>query len=518
MLHSLLAMLLEHVAQGQTRFMTPGIEPDARGVVLGRYCLLSFATLEGVVSWLRLYSAEASLDELLSELEIVRVRSPLMSREFLVRIPAVSSYACDRASRLTRLLGGAVYTGSSKHFVKYRDDRSPYGYDAIEIGALPAGADFVLYGDEFVQTYARESVLEFEKLLYRLSIRRVQGATRMSDGDRNELYVAVARGLADGVIRYLWRSRVDGEAMLVEPPEGSAFDSTFGNDGRPRSYLLMKLREVPERIVELFISVPGIDVFKPVGPAAAVALGYQHPIELSSCASVFGEGTFHLFWAGDRVDTIAAPLAMSKLGNLTKVDIELERPRAPSEMAARAPALIGVSLDLAAAQGAPRRVAAALIPLEHAERLKRLVFLLPPSSLRGQRIAATDRGILIVSSGTLDLMPLGDLFGEFAPGLLVPVGMELVPRVSPDVVVRALGHTAGMITVFGRDRRPFQLDESSLQPLERRALAKIEVMRTEITDISAEALAVGTVVNDPVGRFALWGFATPPAGDTKLLP
>ena len=506
-------MLLEHVAQGQTRFMTPGIEPDARGVVLGRFCVLSFATLEGVVSWLRLYSAEASLDELLSELEIVRVRSPLMSREFLVRIPAVSSYACDRASRLTRLLGGAVYTGSSKHFVKYRDDRSPYGYDAIEIGAVPPGADFVLYGDEFVQTYARESVLEFEKLLYRLSIRRVQGA-RMADGDRSELYVAVARGLADGVIRYLWRSRVDGEAMLVEPPEGSSFT----NDGRPRSYLLMKLRDVPERIVELFVSVPGIDMFAPVGPAAAVALGYQHPIELSSCASVFGEGTFRLFWAGDCVDAIAAPLAMSKLSNLTKVDIDLETPRAPSEMAARAPALIGVPLDLAASQTAPRRIAAALIPLEHAERLKRLVFLLPPSSLRGQRIAATDRGILIVSSGTLDLMPLGELFGEVAPGLLVPVGMELVPRVSPDVVARALGHTPGMITVFGRDRRPFQLDESSLQPLERRALAKIEVTRAEINDVSADALTVGAVVNDPVGRFALWGFSTPPAGDTKLLP
>ncbi len=62
-------MALEHVAQGQARFMTPGVAPDPRGVLLGRYCLLLFPTLEGVVSWLRLYSAEGSLDELISGLE-----------------------------------------------------------------------------------------------------------------------------------------------------------------------------------------------------------------------------------------------------------------------------------------------------------------------------------------------------------------------------------------------------------------------------------------------------------------
>ena len=58
---------------------------------LGRFCLLLFPTLEGVVSWLRLYSAEASLDELLSGFEITRVCTPLHSKEMVVRVPAVSS-------------------------------------------------------------------------------------------------------------------------------------------------------------------------------------------------------------------------------------------------------------------------------------------------------------------------------------------------------------------------------------------------------------------------------------------
>ena len=129
---------LEHVAQGQTRFFTPGVAPDPRGILLGRFCLMTFPTLEGAVSWFRLYSSEASLDELLAELAITRCRTALGAARSSIRIPAVSSYAGDRAARLARLVGGAIYTGTRKHFVKYRDDRSPYGYDAVDIGAMPA--------------------------------------------------------------------------------------------------------------------------------------------------------------------------------------------------------------------------------------------------------------------------------------------------------------------------------------------------------------------------------------------
>src|SRR4029079_2719166 len=44
------ARMLEHGALGQSRFMTPGVAPDPRGILLGRYGLMVFPTLEGVVS------------------------------------------------------------------------------------------------------------------------------------------------------------------------------------------------------------------------------------------------------------------------------------------------------------------------------------------------------------------------------------------------------------------------------------------------------------------------------------
>src|SRR5512143_1849787 len=307
------AMALEHVAQGQTRFFTPGVAPDPRGILLGRLCVMTFATLEGAVSWFRLYSSEASLDELLANLAIAKCRTALGSREIVVQIPAVSSYAADRAGRLCRLVGGAIYTGTAKHFVKYRDDRSPYGYDAVDIGAMPASTDFMVHGDEFAQSYVREGDLPFQRLLFRLSIRKIPGGERLAAEDRGELFLAVAHGLADGIIRYLWRNRVEAEAGLFQPRTQSAFEE------RQRGYMWIRVRALPERILALFLGTPGIDVFRPAGANAAVAVGYEHPIDLASCGSVFPADTFHVFWPNDRVDVLPGPIVLSDIADLTRV-------------------------------------------------------------------------------------------------------------------------------------------------------------------------------------------------------
>ncbi len=505
-------MALEHVAQGQTRFFTPGVAPDPRGILLGRYCVMTFATLEGAVSWFRLYSSEASLDELMANLTIAKCRTALGSREIVTQIPAVSSYAADRAARLCRLVGGAIYTGTSKHFVKYRDDRSPYGYDAIDIGAMPPQTDFMVHGDEFAQGYIREGDLPFQRLLFRLSIRKLPGGDKLDADDRGDLFLAVARGLADGIIRYLWRNRVDAQAGLFTPGTTSAFD----DQARERGYMLIRVRVLPERILQLFVGTPGIDVFRPAGANAAVAVGYEHPIDLASCASVFPPETFHVFWPNDRVDVLPGPLALSDIADLTRVDLELDKPREPVVHGGGPAESIGVELKLAAAMGVPRRVVATLIPVEHGSRLKRILFALPPVSLRGHRVAATDRGILVIGSENLDVIPLGQLLCEVTPGLLVPLGMDVVPRVSPDVLARALNHSAGLVTVFTTDGRPFQVPEGAFATLERRSVAKMDVDQAVAVDYAAEPEVDAQIVNDAVGRFALWGF--PDAPDRKLLP
>lgn len=524
--------MLERVALGQSRFMTPGVAPDPRGVLLGRYGLMLFPTLEGVVSWFRLYSAEAALDELLPELEIHQGRTALGSREMLVRIPAASSYAMDRAARCARLVGGATYTGTSKHFVKYRDDRSPYGYDAAEIHALPKGADLMVHGEGFSQSYTREGQLPFDRLLYRLSLRRVPGGLDLGPEERSELVLVVARGLGDGVIRYLWRNRVTTELGLVRPQTASA----FGGAGSAPSYLLMRVRDLPARILELFAATPGIDVFRWVAPQVAVQVGFAHVIGLSSCASVFDASRVYLFWgrashAGrpeprtgrsraardadrqdrhDRVDIIEGPLELSSIEHFTRVHIAAEEVRAEGVLDTEIDAEVGVRIELAPSLAPPRHVVGSLIPLAQRDMLKRLVYFLPQTSLHGHRVAITDRGILVITTEDIDVVPLGQLLAEMTPGLLVPLGMDLVPRVAPAVLAQSLGHAAGMFTIFPHRDTPFQVPESALMPLERRALARIEVDVATPVDTRLLPGDEPTVVNEPVGSFALWGFSGPP--------
>jgi hypothetical protein len=161
-------------------------------------------------------------------------------------------------------------------------------------------------------------------------------------------------------------------------------------------------------------------------------------------------------------------------------------------------------------------VVATLIPLAHGPRLKRILFALPPVSLRGHRVAVTDRGILVIGSENLDVVPLGQLLCELTPGMLIPLGMDVVPRVTPEVLARALGHGAGVVTVFTAEGAPFQVGETAFQTLERRSLAKLEVDRAEAIDYAAAPPEGAQVVNDAVGRFALWGFPDPT--DRKQLP
>jgi hypothetical protein len=501
---------LEHVAHGQTRLITPGVAPDPRGVVLGRFVLLVFPSLEGVVSWLRVYSHEASLDELVAGLEILRVRTPLQSREMVLKLPAVSSYAADRAARLARLVGGTIYTGTAKHFVKYRDDRAPYGYDAVDVGALPAGIEFIVHDHDFTQSYAREGVVALDRLLFRLSLRRTPGAVRLSAEERSDLLLAVSRGLGDGVIRYLWRNRVEAQVGLVTPRAPAAAVERVAPDG----YLLIRVRDLPERILGLCLGTPGIDVFRPVAANVAVAVGWAHPVELGACGALLPEGSFHLFWPGDRVDVVPGPLELSRLADLTRIELGDDGDVAIREQDVGAAAPIGVPLKLAPAVGAVRRVVATLVPVSQTGYFKRLVFALPPAALKGLRAAVTDRGILVVAPAGIDVVPLGTLLAAQAPGILVPLGLEVVPRVSPDVLAAALDHGSGRWTVFTGDGPPFQLPDSKLAPLERRAIAKLDTERVEVLEVAVAVPEAPTVANDPLGRFALWGF---PAADPKLL-
>ncbi len=494
--------MLERVAQGQTRFNTPGISVDGRGVALGRLGALLFPSLDGVVGWLRLQSDEG-LEDLLAELTILRVRGVHQGRAFLVFLPAATSYVLDRAARLARLWGGSAFTGTTKHFVKYRDERSPYGWDVAQ--AVSGEGDFVLYAEDARQSYVKDAALDVRQLVFRLSLVRVPGSERLDAEARAQLLLTVPPGLSRGVIRYLWRNRVATQVAQVTLANRSEFAGSA-----PEGYLMARVQDLPERILEGFRGTPGITLYRPITPTVAVEIGWRHPIELSSCQALFEADNLYLFSGQrDTVDVVAGPVELVDAQHLTQIAL---RPEALAERPATATAVgrVDIPLKLSPSLQPPRHVVGALIDGKDAMRLKQLVYVLPPSMLRGHRVVATERGILLVASGNVDVIPLGTLLAELTPGLLLPLGMDLVPRVAPDVLASALGHGPGRFTVFAHDGGPFHVAESSLQPLERRTLAALHAPELRGADLSMRAPdGEPRVVNDAVGAFALWGYPAP---------
>jgi hypothetical protein len=504
--------MLERVALGQTRFATPGLAVDARGVALGRFGALLFGSLDGVVGWLRLYSDEAGLEDVLAELKILRVRSPAGARAFVILVPAPTSYALDRAARCARLWSGVCFTGTARHFVRYRDEKSPYGYDVVDAAAVRGEGELVLHAEDGSAAYAEDGELDVRQLVFRLSPVRVPGGERLDAEGRASLWLTVPAGLAEGVTRYLWKNRVATEVAPIALAAEARRE--FAAAGSPDGHLLCHVSELPERLLESFRGIPGLAVYRPIGERVGVEVGYRHPIELSSCTALFDPAKLYLFdGAHDACWVVAGPVELSDVRHLVKIDLALDRPRERAA-SARPAESVGQPLRLAPSLVAPRRVVGTLIGWSEAPRLKQLVYALPPVMLRGHRVATAEQGLLLVADGNVDVIPLGTLLGELAPGLYLPLGMDLVPRVAPEVVAEALGHVAGRLTVFPHDGAPFHVPESDLRPLERRTLAALDVPRSPARDLSLVPPAEAPrVVNDAVGAFALWGFPAPKKND-----
>ena len=141
--------MLERIALHQTRLRTPGLGLDSKGVALGAKGLVLLPSLDRLVAWLSVYTRERSLEDLLPSLAIHLVRSKLGTREIALEIAAESSDRMDRAADVARLVGGFTFTGTSRHFVQYRDAAAPFGYDAPEL--LATDARLALYHERFTQ-------------------------------------------------------------------------------------------------------------------------------------------------------------------------------------------------------------------------------------------------------------------------------------------------------------------------------------------------------------------------------
>jgi hypothetical protein len=497
--------MLERVALHQTRLRTPGLGLEAKGVALGAKGLVLVPSIDRLVALLSVYTRDHSLEDLMPSLALRLVRSRLGTREITIEFAAESSDRMDRIAETARLVGGFTFTGTSRHFVQYRDASAPFGYDATQL--LTTDAALAIYHDKFTQVFDVEKAVDLKALLLRL----MPHQDPKTNTDIGLRYVVAEPGLGPALIHYFVRSRVDADVCIGEWPPASAFD-----DG-PTRRTILRVPDLPARMRTLMRDTPGITSFLPAGPGVAVELGYRHPIELRACPVFDPNGLVLLRGRGDE------PWSLDRLPQMGAVSafarVELRPQDAPAIASARkimAPDAIRVPLRVLPSASPWRNVTATWIPPEQLPLLRRLAYALLHHTVARTTVAVTPRGVFLRSADGIEAVPLGTFFVEIHPGLFIPAGYDVMPAVSPDVLYRALGATPSHVIFVTTEARAIGVDAAAFVPLETAILdaQPFEAVVAEAIDRALEEKIVELKLA-PLGAFPLRG-AEPP--EPRILP
>jgi hypothetical protein len=426
--------------------------------------LVLLQSTERLVSFLRAAGEEGALDELLDAMRILQVLSPLRTREMVVEVQSSSSHRMDRIASVARLIGGMVFTGSGRHFVKYRDAQAPFGYDAGDL--LPDPGDLALYHDRFSQPYKLDRTVGVRDLILRLAPVHVP---RSRVENPRALYALVRIGLGESVVGYLSRWNAPARVALVEWERGGTASTV------ERAYLLQLLQPQP-RFVQLLRSLPGVKVFIPDGERTAVELGYRHPIPLTACAPLFASDEMVLFRAGGEgavllpqrppfIDVQAVTtLAASSGEPASNVRVKPIEGR------------FSLSLSLVPATSPPRRVSALVASLADQDAVGRALSLLPPSALAKITAAFTEDSIYLYGPDGVQNIPLGTLFEELGQNVFVPLGKTMSPPLPPEVLRQIAKIDSSQRVFLSEGRYPITaVPESAFVPATRLLVSDVPV-------------------------------------------
>jgi hypothetical protein len=499
--------MLERIALHQTRLRTPGLGLDAKGVALGAKGLVLLPSIDRLVALLSVYTREHSLEDLMPSLELHLVRSKLGTRELTLQFAAESSDRMDRMTETARLVGGFTFTGTSRHFVQYRDASAPFGYDAGQL--LPTDAALALYHDKFTQTYDVDKPIDLRSLLLRL-MPHVDPSTIEDAGPR---FLVAEQGLGPALIHYFVRSRVEGEVTVAEWPPASSFD-----EGPVRRYV-MRIPDLPKRMRPLMRLTPGITTFLPAGPGVAVEIGYRHPVQLRACPIFDPAGLVLLRGRGDEPLALERLPQMGDLRAFARVELRGEEERTVAvATSTHGPDPVRVPLRIMSSTAPWRNVTATWIPTDKLPLLRRLAYALPHQTVGRTTIAITRAGAFLRCPTGIEAIPLGTFFVEIHPGLFIPAGFEVTPAVAPEVLYRALGAPASQMLFITIEARALAVEGSAFAPLET-ALLEAQPWEPIVADTIELALREAPVqlTLAPLGAFPLSG-AEPPAPGTSLGP
>ncbi len=491
--------MLERIALHQTRLRTPGLGLEGKGVALGAKGLVLLPSIDRLVAWLSVYTREHSLEDLMPSMEIELVRSKLGTREITLSFAAESSDRMDRVAETARLVGGFTFTGTSRHFVQYRDAGAPFGYDATQL--LSTDAALCLYHDKFTQMYEVDKRIDLRALLLRL-MPHVDPSTNDDSGLR---FIVAEAGLGPALIHYLVRSRVEGEVAVGEWPPESAFD-----EGPVRRYVV-RVPDLPARMRSLMRTTPGITTFLPCGPGVAVEQGYRHPVALRACPVFDPNGLVLIRGRGDDPWTLQRTPQLGDLRAFARVELRRdERPDALVAETTSKPEAVRVPLRVVPSPSPWKNVTATWIEPRQIELLRRLAYALPHDTIVRTRIAITPKGAFLRASMGIEAIPIGTFFYEFHPNLFLPAGYDVTPAVAPEVLYRALGAPGSMVLFVDPLARAMSVEDAAFVPLET-VLLESKPWEPIVAESIDRALAEKTIDLrlEPLGVFPM-GNVEPP--------
>lgn len=512
--------LLEPVAAGQTRFRMQGLAPDARGIAIGREVLVVLPSLDALVAFLGAYSDEASLDDLLPTMTLEHARRQGGGHAVLVRCSSGDGYAVDRLARLAQATRGQLYTGVGNTFVRWRERDAPFGYDLAT--PTTSGRDEVVVVDvDYAATYQTTHRMDPVELIQRLQLRPVPiaagGISRDPDlcGLRDMALVLVAPALAARVLRYLWR---------LELPMAGYYVVLQGD---AQASLLLRLRTPRPRALDVLSLIPGIELLAPVSSRAAVEIGWRHPVQLASAQSCLpGDEMFLFRGRTGRVERLEGPPRFIDGRHLVESTMASRlRDVAQLREAELDPLRVELRMRPTTLAREPRAV---LIGWDQVRLLRHLVYLIPPSALSASRLVPLDEGVVVLAGasalgrnsqaslaglGAGVVIPLGRRLGEVAPGVLVPDGHELWPRVRPQLLRQLLGlgpEDHAFYLSPGAD--PIRVRPEQLLPLDAALIGRLVLDEAALVVPELPPTAAANLRNAKLGRFALWGFGGLPSG------
>lgn len=496
--------MLEPVTLGQGRTNCPGLVADERGVVMGQHLALLFSDIARAVGFLRSYSREVTLDDVQATLRIHESQGEIGGREIVVTFAVAGSYAADRAAQAARMHRARVFTGGERHFVPYRDRRSPLGYDLSAVDDVVADATgMVLYSDvgSDKRTLGREIALK--NLILGLSPRRLTEAERATE--RHEVLVVRAeQGLAGQVARYLWQRQIPAKVRTGS----TARQSMFKRGGREMQ--LFRTEGMPRHVAQLLHQTPGLTVYIPVLPNVFVAWGFRHPIALESCAAIFEEDEGILFGAGKVAERIAISAHEVDIRDL--IDMSIHGPEGILPPPALADGIrieaLDVELRLARMPSTSAATQALLIPLDRLSWFTRLLYILPAATLRAYDAVIAEPYIIVINRRGVQAIPFGEPMTELYPQIFVPVGMQLLPRVDYDLLKEHLQiETEKNIYFFTETGVSHAVAQSAFKPLSRAMIATEraqEVVQELEGRTAVEEIGTSSVRHSAQSVFSLW--------------